>query len=40
MTSLKYFGMWMWEEDQIVSPKESEWFGVQDETGKLVMLRD
>ena len=40
LTSLTNFGMFMWDSDTVVHPKESEWFGAYDERRHVVMLRD
>ena len=30
LTSVKKFGLWKWDQDRVVNPKESEWFGAWD----------
>lgn len=38
--ALEHFRMFMWLNDHVVYPKESEWFGIFDENGNLVKLQD
>lgn len=40
LTAIKNFGMWMWDDDMTVFPKESEWFGDFDEDGNIKLLRE
>ena len=37
---LTNFGLWMWEDDWTVFPKQSEWFGAFNEHRQIVMMKD
>ena len=39
MLSLTNFGLWMWDQDETVDPKLSEWFGAWDDRRDDVPLR-
>jgi len=40
MTRLSNFGMFMWEDDTIIGPRESSWFGFYDKFYRKKGLRD
>ena len=40
LTSVKKFGMWMWEQDTVVVPRDSEWFSVWDGNRNLVPIKE
>jgi palmitoyl-protein thioesterase len=39
MTRLKNFGLFMWDDDEVVHPKESEWFGAYDKYRVVIPLK-
>ena len=39
LTKLTNFGLFMWDDDEVVHPKESEWFGTYDKYRILVPLK-
>ena len=40
LSSVKKFGLWMWEQDTVVVPRDSEWFSVWDSGRNLVPLKE
>ena len=40
LEGLTNFGLWMWEDDWTVFPKQSEWFGAFNEHRQIVMMKD
>ena len=40
LTSVKNFGLWMWEQDRIVNPRQSEWFGAWDSGRNDIPLKE
>lgn len=40
LESLTNFGLWQWEDDTVVYPKQSEWFGAFDSHKNLLMMKD
>ena len=40
LTSVKNFGLFMWMQDEIVVPKESEWFGFWDDRRDIHLMKD
>jgi palmitoyl-protein thioesterase len=39
LTKLTNFGLFQWDDDEVVHPKESEWFGIYDKFRVLIPLR-
>lgn len=39
LTSVKNFGLWMWDQDRVVVPRQSEWFGSWDSKRNDVPLK-
>ena len=39
LENLKNFGLWMWLQDNIVAPKESEWFAYWDDNRDTIYLK-
>lgn len=39
LSSIKNFGLWMWDQDRVVNPRESEWFGTLDGNRDTIPLK-
>jgi palmitoyl-protein thioesterase len=40
LSSVNHFAMFMWENDKVVIPMESSWFGSLDQYGNLIRLKE
>ncbi len=40
LTAIKNFGLFLWIQDEVVVPKESEWFGFWDENRDVILMKE
>lgn len=40
LTNVKKFGLWKWDQDLTVKPRESEWFGVWDDKANDIPMKE
>ena len=40
LSSVKNFGLWMWDQDRVVVPRQSEWFSVWDDRRDEIRLKE
>jgi len=40
LAAVKKFGLWMWEQDRVVVPRQSEWFGAWDDRRNDIPMKE